>query len=155
MYKNILLAIDVAHLDSQTKAVKTAVDMAKAFGATIHVLTVVPDFGMSIVSGFFPKDHVRRAMEEANTALHAYTKENIPAEVRHRHIVDHGTIYEVILRYARELNIDLIVISAARPKIDDYFLGPNAARVVRHADATVVVVRETAIEAAKQAGKQR
>ena len=33
-------------------------------------------------------------------------------------------------------------MSANRPELKDYLLGPNAARVVRHSDVSVLVVRE-------------
>ncbi|MEP3300223.1 MAG: universal stress protein, partial [Pseudoruegeria sp.] len=36
---------------------------------------------------------------------------------------------------------DLIVIGAHRPDFKDYLLGPNAARVVRHSECSVYVVR--------------
>jgi nucleotide-binding universal stress UspA family protein len=65
----------------------------------------------------------------------------VPADIRRRHIVGHGSIYHEILRYADEIEADLIVISAHRPTAEDYLIGPNAARVVRHAHVSVLVVR--------------
>lgn len=59
-----------------------------------------------------------------------------------RHVVGRGTVYEEILRIAGEIGSDLIVIGSHRPELKDYLLGPNAARVVRHADCSVLVVRE-------------
>jgi nucleotide-binding universal stress UspA family protein len=141
MYDNILLAIDLAHLDDEREAVETTVRYARDFGSKIHILTVVPDYGLSFVGGFFPSDHEKRALEAANSQLHAFTGQAIPAEIRHRHIVDHGVIYKIILHYARETKADLIVMSAGRPELEDYLLGPNAARVVRHAKCSVLVVR--------------
>lgn len=40
------------------------------------------------------------------------------------------------------LGADLIVMASQRPELKDYLLGPNAARVVRHAEQSVLVVRE-------------
>ena len=37
---------------------------------------------------------------------------------------------------------DLIVIGAHKAQISDFLLGPNAARVVRHSKASVLVVRD-------------
>ena len=39
------------------------------------------------------------------------------------------------------IKADLIVMGSHRPELRDYLLGPNAARVVRHAPCSVVVVR--------------
>ncbi|MBS28951.1 MAG: hypothetical protein CL566_08540 [Alphaproteobacteria bacterium] len=38
-------------------------------------------------------------------------------------------------------NADIIVIPAHRPYVGDYLLGSNAARVARHADQSVLIVR--------------
>ncbi|TWG93191.1 nucleotide-binding universal stress UspA family protein [Mesorhizobium sp. J18] len=141
MYKDILVSVDLGNTEHEARVLKTAVDYAHTFGSRLHIMTVVPDYGMSIVGGFFPKEHEKEAMDHANQALHAFVKEHVPAEIRHRHIVGHGSIYREILRYADVTKADLIVLSAALPGPEDYLIGPNAARVVRHANISVLVVR--------------
>ena len=42
---------------------------------------------------------------------------------------------------AGEIGVDLIAMASHRPALKDYLIGPNAARVVRHADVSVLVVR--------------
>ncbi len=142
MYTDILLAVDLGHPDTQAAAVSRAVEYAQAFGARLHVVTVVPDFGMSIVGGFFPAGYEHKALEQARESLHAFTAARIPEGIEVQHVVGHGTIYQEILRIARELGVDLIVMASHRPGLEDYLLGPNAARVVRHAATSVLVVRE-------------
>ena len=142
MFKNILLTLDLANLDEEMRAVEVVVDYARTFGSTLHILTVVPDYGLSIVGGFFPPDHEKTSVTKAHAELQAFTRRVIPADIRHRHIVDHGVIYRIILHYAREIKSDLIVLSSGRKvDLEDYLLGPNAARVVRHAKCSVLVVR--------------
>ncbi|WP_420546808.1 universal stress protein [Curvivirga sp.] len=142
MFDHILLAVDMEHDESWKKALPAAIQNAKAFGAALHVMTVVPDFGRSLVSSFFPSGHEDQMMEKANEALHDFVKAHIPDDVAVQHIVGYGNAYEEILRVADEVKIDLIVIGAHRPKMEDYLIGPNAARVVRHAKCSVLVVRE-------------
>ncbi len=141
MYKDILVSVDLGNAENELRTLETAVDYARTFKSRLHIMTVVPDYGMSIVGGFFPKDHERQAIEHANTALHEYTSKHVPDDVKHRHIVGHGSIYREILRYANDIKADLIVLSAKRPGPEDYLIGPNAARVVRHAEISVLVVR--------------
>jgi nucleotide-binding universal stress UspA family protein len=141
MYKDILVSVDLGNAESELRALETAVDYARTFGSRLHVMTVVPDYGMSIVGGFFPKEHEKEALEHANKALHEYTARHVPKEIKHRHIVGHGSIYREILRFADVIKADLIVLSAKRPGPEDYLIGPNAARVVRHATISVLVVR--------------
>lgn len=141
MYKNILVSVDLGSAESEIKTIQTAVDYARLFGATLHVMTVVPDYGMSLVGSFFPKEHEKLAIQHANEALHAFVREHVPDGIRHRHIVAHGSIYHEILHYAELAKADLVVLSASRPGPEDYLMGPNAARVVRHAKVSVLVVR--------------
>lgn len=142
MFKHILVAVDLEAKDSWVKAVPEAVSYATKFNSTLHVMTVVPNFGMSIVGSFFPKEHEGKMLEEANKQLHAFTDDHIPADIKVQHIVGHGTAYEEILAMQEKINCDLIIMGAHRPKMQDYLLGPNAARVVRHANCSVLVVRE-------------
>ncbi|WP_299617503.1 universal stress protein [Pelagibius sp.] len=142
MFKDILLPVDLGNEDTQMKAVSTAVEMAKAFGSRLHVMTIVPDFGVSIVSAYFPEGYEEKVLEEANTRLHAFVQRAIPSELSVQHVVGHGTIYEEILRFAREKGIDMIVMASHRPELRDYLIGPNASRVVRHAACSVTVVRD-------------
>jgi nucleotide-binding universal stress UspA family protein len=142
MFKDILLPVDLGNPETQEKAVSTAIELAKAFGSRLHVMTIVPDFGESFVSSFFPVDYQEKAVEAANQSLHAFVKERVPEGIPVQHIVAHGTIYEEILSFAKEQSIDMIVMASHRPELQDYLLGPNASRVVRHADCSVTVVRE-------------
>ena len=48
---------------------------------------------------------------------------------------------QTMINVAKEIKADLIVMASHRPELRDYLLGPNAARVVRHADCSVLVVR--------------
>jgi nucleotide-binding universal stress UspA family protein len=141
MYRNILVSIDLVHGNADLEALNTAIEYARAFGATLNLINVVPDYGLSLVGSFFPPDYEKHTLEAANKALHEYAERHVPAEIKRRHIVGHGSIYHEILRYADEVEADLIVISAHRPTAKDYLIGPNAARVVRHAQVAVLVVR--------------
>ena len=142
MFKHILLAVDLEHDKTWAKALSVSIEYAQAFGSTLHVMTVVPDFGMSIVSTFFPKDHEKKVLEHAVEKLHAWAAANVPEAIPIQHIVGQGTPYEEILRVAGENPIDLIVMGSHRPTMEDFLLGPNAARVVRHANCSVLVVRD-------------
>lgn len=141
MYKDILFPVDLDENSSWKIALPSAVEYAKAFGSKLHVLTVIPNFGMSIVSQYFPKDTDEKVIKGVTDALHQFTKKNIPQGISVQHIVAQGTVYEAIIDTANKIDADLIVMAAHRPELKDYLLGPNAARVVRHSDRSVLVVR--------------
>lgn len=142
MYNDILLPIDLGDESSWRKALPVAVSEARNFGAALHIMTVVPDLGMTLVGQFFKPGYEKAVAEEFQRKLHSFVETHVPDDVRVQHIVGQGTVYEVILDVAAKIGADLIVLSAHRPELKDYLLGPNAARVVRHADCSVMVVRE-------------
>ena len=142
MYKNILLTVDLTEESSWKKALPTAVETCQCAGATLHVLSVVPDFGMTVVAQFFPEDYENKSLEEARKELEKLCAEGVPDGVTVKPIVAYGTIYEQIISVAERIEADLIVMAAHRPALEDYLLGPNAARVVRHSNCSVLVVRD-------------
>jgi len=140
MSNNILCALDLAHQEISKKILSEASRMADN-GATINVITVVPDFGMSVVSTFFEDDMMDKAIASSNEVLHAFVKDNLPGRFKTRHIVACGSAYEEVLKAATDFKVDLIVIGASKPDLKDYLLGPNASRVARHAEVSVYIVR--------------
>ena len=104
---------------------RTVVEYARAFKSRVHIITVVPDFGMSLVGSFFPKGFEQGALAEADKQLHAYAQEKFPDEITRRHIVGHGVIYKEILHYAGVVKADLIVMSAHRAGAGGLSSGPQ------------------------------
>ena len=142
VFNTILLAIDLNEESSWRRALPAAVAQCRASGGSLHIVVVVPDFGMSIVAQHFPKDFEGRALQAARTAMQAFIAKEVPADLSPQSIVAHGTIYREILRTARAIGADLIVMASHRPELKDYLLGPNTARVVRHFERSVLVVRD-------------
>ncbi len=56
MYDKILLAVDLNEESSWAKALPTAVTLCRTFGASLHVVTVLPDYHMPLVGSYFPRD---------------------------------------------------------------------------------------------------
>ena len=141
MFKSILLPIDLNEQSSWVKSIPVAIDMAKTYGASVLVMTVIPDYGKAIVGSYFPADFSDKALADTTAALEEIVKESFPADVKVDSIARHGTVYKEILDVADSSDVDLIVLTSHRPARRDYLLGPNAARVVRHANQSVFVVR--------------
>lgn len=141
--KPILCAVDISNKNRDAGVLKVAARMAALDDAQLDVITVVPDFGMSVVGNFFKQHHHDQVVAEARSRLSALVSEAIGAEAdtKVRHLVATGNAYEEILRAAKAAKSGLIVIGAHKPDFTDYLLGPNAARVVRHSNCSVYVVR--------------
>ena len=140
MFNDVLCAVDLGDEHSWKKALPKAIEMRGDSG-NLHVLTVVPEFGLSIISQYFPEDFEETTLTAAKDAVRAFIDKNVPKEVPSRAIVAQGRAYEQILRIADEIGCDAIVMAAGNPDLAQYLLGPNAARVVRHATCSVLVVR--------------
>jgi nucleotide-binding universal stress UspA family protein len=142
VFKSILLPIDLASEASWKKSLALAAELARGRDAVLHVMSVLPDFGMSIVGTYFDKDFEGAALMDISGQLKSWASRNVPEGVKAEVHVAHGSIYDEIMRLADKLGCDAIVLAAHRPELRDYLLGPNAARVVRHAKQSVLVVRE-------------
>jgi nucleotide-binding universal stress UspA family protein len=140
MYNDVLCAIDLADEHSWKKALPKAIEMRGDSG-NLHLLTVVPEFGLSMISQYFPKDFEDTTLKATQDALREFIDKNVPKDIPSRAIVAQGRAYEQILRIASEVGCDAIVMAAGNPDLAQYLLGPNAARVVRHATCSVLVVR--------------
>lgn len=141
MTKSILLAVDLNHESSWAKALPQAVALARADGAGLHVLTVIPDYGKSIVGAYFPADFAEKTEAASRRALEDLVAREVPDDVSVDCDVVHGNIYRKIIEAASKLGCDLIVMASHRSEMRDYLIGPNAAKVVRHAPQSVFVVR--------------
>jgi len=142
MYDTILLTVDLNEDASWHKALPTAIEYAKVFGASLYVATVLPDFGMPVVRGFFPDDFQDKAKAEVEDKLSTFCTKLVPSEIECRSVVRVGDVYEEILKLADEIGVNLIIIGSHQPELKDYLLGPNAARIVRHSTCSVLVVRD-------------
>lgn len=143
MTNSVLCAIDISHPGEDENVLKAASRFAELDNAQLDVITVVPDFGTSLVSGFFSEDHHDKMMAEAKKQLNDQVAKSLgdAKNQKIRHIVSFGKTYEEVLKAAEKAGSSLIVVGAHKPDFADYLLGPNAARIVRHSKCSVYVVR--------------
>lgn len=141
MYKHVLMPVDLDQPASWDKALPVAVGMCRGFDARLTVMTVVPGFTMTVVEQYFPPETMARMITDANTRLEAFVADNLPAGLSAATLVAEGKIYQEIIATAAATGAEIIVMASHSPELRDYLLGPNAARVVRHAPVSVLVVR--------------
>lgn len=140
---SVLCAVDVSNGNDDIKTLQKAAELATVEGAQLDVIAVLPDFGLSQVGSYFSKDHHAKMVVEAKEQLNALVTRALDAEQNSkvRHVVATGRAYEEVLKLAEKSNASLIVVGAQKADLTEYLLGPNAARVVRHANCSVYVVR--------------
>ena len=141
MYEHILIAIDPESKKTWERALPEAVKLARTHNATLHVMTVVPDYGSSLVASFFPSNYEEKALKRAKTALHEVAESLVSADLPHQFITAHGRIHDEICRVAEEVKADLIVMASHKPSPTDRLIAPTAQQVLLHAPVSVLVVR--------------
>lgn len=143
MSKSVLCAVDVSNGDEDIHIIQKAAQLAALDGGQLDVVAVVPDFGMSQVGAFFGKDHHDKMIEDAKAMLNTLVTQALDPDQNEkvRHVVATGRAYEEVLKLAATTNAGLVVVGAHKADLTDYLLGPNAARIVRHANCSVYVVR--------------
>jgi nucleotide-binding universal stress UspA family protein len=140
MFKRIVLAIDLAEPTLAPRGLEQAVELAKAGGELrlVNVQPVMPATFMEYVPLDFDVEQAKRAREALDAILAAL---DLPPE-RKSVATRAGGIYHELLQEASEWGADLIVVGSHRPVMSDYLLGSNAKTIVRHAQCSVLVVRE-------------
>jgi universal stress protein F len=141
MYKRIVLAVDLAEPTPAPKGLTEAVELAKAGSGElrlVNVQPVIPATFMEYVPVDFDVEQANRAKEALDAILASV---DLPAE-RKSAVARAGGIYHELLQEASDWGADLIVVGSHRPVMSDYLLGSNAKTIVRHAQCSVLVVRE-------------
>lgn len=136
MYSHIIVAIDLSHGEAGAALLGKAKDLLDQ-GGTLRVLSVLEDVP-SYIAAELPRDMNDRRQSEARADLAKLIDlDDIKVEVEIRT----GAPATQILSCAADTNADLIMIASHRPGLSDYFIGSTAARVVRHAQCSVLVCR--------------
>ncbi|AVI62480.1 universal stress protein [Halomonas sp. GFAJ-1] len=142
MYQKILLPVDLNEPASWQKALPTAITLCQTFGASLHLVTVLPEFKMPMVGAYFPKNFSQKAHEAIKEAQHTFIKENVPEDVKVQSVIVDGSPWEAIIKVGKKIDADLIVMASHnKRKFVDYVLGPNAEHVVHHSKISVMIVR--------------
>ena len=131
--KLILCPVNLRHVKLDYSAYEEAVAMARRREAKLLVATVAPEMERNL--NIYDSD--RYWGEQLRKFVAEHPAEGIELET----VVRKGAVHRQIVRLAEERNVDLIVMEAANPKVQDYLLGTTASHVVTHANCSVYVVR--------------
>ena len=148
--KNILVPVDFSH--SSSRVLKTAVDLAGAMDAKIHLLHVEEDVyrireghALSVLDRelvpIIDNFHAT-LLRECGVKLAALLKK-LPDHLRGDAVTVEGHPTEVILTYIDEHNIDLeIVGKRGQSDIAGHSLGSTTEKIARKASCSVLIVKD-------------
>ena len=149
MYRNILIATDGS--EASGKGVEAGLDLARASGAKVTVITVsepFPTYDLASSVGLFADqkaiesyDANCRKIADAilSAAKNAAAAAGVACETLY---VENSTPARAILDAAKVRSCDLIVLAShGRHGLERFLLGSQASRVVQNAETSVLVVR--------------
>jgi universal stress protein A len=141
-YKKIMCAFEFD--GNSTAALLLSGTLAKESNATLYILHIarVPNQDMDVP---LPFDAVPRWEKEARSRLAQVVKETLKPEVQSVIEVRSGVPDLDIVRAARDLAVDLIVmVTHGRTGLEHWVLGSVTEHVIREAPCPVLVLHHTA-----------
>jgi nucleotide-binding universal stress UspA family protein len=140
MYRRIVLAVDLSEPAAEPKGLKEALELAAAGRGELRLVNVQPLLPATFMD-YVPADFDAAQEARAKDALAGILAKIASPNVQLSSVVASGGVYHELLREAQEWGADLIVVGSHRPVMSDYLLGSNAKTIVRHAQCSVLVVR--------------
>jgi nucleotide-binding universal stress UspA family protein len=145
MYKHVLIPTDGSELS--IGAVRQGANFAKAIGAKITLLTVMPPYNAYELGEMWPltdseqyRQHAEQQAEKRlATARELVDAAGVPCETVH---IEHERPYEAIIETASSHGCDLILMgSHGRRGLSAILLGSETTKVLTHSTIPVLVVR--------------
>ena len=131
-----------AAADQHRDALPQAVELARTSKGTLHIMSVVPDYGTPLVEGFFPADFEEKAVAKAAEELDKIVSDGVPPDVTVKQHLGYGDIHDQVLKAIHDTGCDLVVMASHAPdRVREFLVGSNADRVVRRSPVSVLVVR--------------
>lgn len=138
----VLVPVDFS--DNASKILKDAVTIAAKFGAALHVIYVVQSF--DDYSGFFvPHMPIAKFEEEmlqgAEKKMDQFLEENLPAGTPRTAKVLVGDVAEVIIDFAADEGMGLIIMGTHGYKgLERILFGSVAEKIVKNAPCPVLTI---------------
>lgn len=142
--KKILLPTDFSEFSGAAR--DYACSLVEKFNAELHVLHVLQDLvAMAPEPGMAfppPGDYMKELEASAKQALEKHPGDSLAAGFQVQRILRHGSPFLEIIRYAKEQDMDLIVMGThGRTGLAHVLLGSVAEKVVRKSPCPVLTVR--------------
>ncbi len=124
------------------KALSEAGKLAGKLGATVTIITVVPDLCLAEVSDSECKLVTESLFSDAKNSMKKVTDELASKGITAEIVIKDGHPAEKIIDAAKELKADMIVVgSHGKHGAKKFLLGSVSSKVVEHAPCHVLVIK--------------
>jgi nucleotide-binding universal stress UspA family protein len=140
MFKHVLVPVDPNEIDFAKPAMTAAADLVAQSSGDILLVAVMPVMN-GYVTEFLPSDFEAGFEKETTDRIRTAAAEAGIDLARAAIELRTGSVYHEVIDLAGQRAADLIVVTSHRPAMSTYLLGSNAAKIVRHAPCSVLVLR--------------
>lgn len=137
MFSHIMVPVDLVHKDTQQKALAVAGEMARAHGATVHVVSV---------GGALPSSLGHNASEFGKTleAFVSSLREQYGAEVEAHPVQSTDPSVDTtrkLMEAIDDVGADLVIMASHVPGVMEHIFSSHGGYIAQHAKCSVFVVR--------------
>ena len=137
MYKQILVPVDLTHVDQLGKALQTAADLARHYNAPVCYVGVTPEAPSPVAHN--PKEFAQKLEAFGNQQA---SDHGIKATTRSYSATDPAIdINKTLKKAVEESGADLVVMASHMPNVTDYIWPSHGGWIAEHSSASVFVVR--------------
>ena len=129
--------------ENAAHAMSYAVELAKQCSATLHLLhtPVIPTYLLMDLSYSPGPEAVTRILNDSQDALDEQAKTVAAAGIKHFTAIREGTVHEVIRDYAKEHDVDLVIVGThGRTGVSKLMYGSVTERVIKTVHTPIIVV---------------
>ena len=137
MYKKIMVPVDLEHTEQLSKAIDTAINLAKHYSIPVCLVGVTAETPTAVAHT--PAEFAKKLAEfGASKAQEHGLDVDTASYSSHDPTTD---LDRTLIKAAGEQQADLIVMASHVPGASDHIFAPHAAAVASHAGISVFVVR--------------
>jgi universal stress protein G len=140
LFRNILVALDVADPVNADRAIDSAKLIAGASGANVHLLHVRLNLPRTYAR-LLPESFHAEEKKDCDAAMERWVERLALPEERVTRTLRRGSVSHEVMAEAEQRRADLIVLGSRAPSFGSRMMGSNATAIVRDAKVSVLVVR--------------
>ena len=137
MFANIAVPFDLAHAETQEKAVNAAADLAKQYGSALTLVGVTSNTPSDVAHS--PEEFLEKLTAYADAQSQKY---GVTFNAYSTVSVDIAIDLEKKLNKAiHDIGADLIVMASHAPGFRDYIFRSHSGNLATHTDLSVMIIR--------------
>lgn len=138
MYNQLMIPVDLAHIERLEKALKTGADLAKLYNIPVCYVGVSANTPSEIAHN--PAEFTTKLQQfgEDQATKYGLNKVDTAVYISHDPAID---LDQTLLKAVKESGADLVIMASHVPGLADHMFASNAGYLASYAEVSVLVVR--------------